>query len=176
MIGDVIMIGYRLSWCMKQSVNGRDMSMSHFLSQGYDLVTSICLPEKWAFGIHFCWLVWFWNAGHCFSKGNVAKQSAISPANSIHLQPRPDQCILCGQPRLWRWWGSHLQTKWHLILFFSLHPAYIFPIHHAALTFEDLSIMPQKLKGYPVEYLVSYRKGGPSFGSTVSEKMRSSEM
>nr|CAB3448334.1 unnamed protein product [Digitaria exilis] len=45
-----------------------------------------------------------------------------------------------------------------------------------ALTFEDLSIMPQKLKGYPVEYLVSYRKGGPSFGSTVSEKMRSSEM
>jgi NADH dehydrogenase (ubiquinone) 1 alpha subcomplex subunit 9 len=36
--------------------------------------------------------------------------------------------------------------------------------------------MPQKLKGYPVEYLVSYRKGGPAFGSTVSEKMRSSEM
>ncbi|XP_066319879.1 NADH dehydrogenase [ubiquinone] 1 alpha subcomplex subunit 9, mitochondrial-like isoform X1 [Miscanthus floridulus] len=45
-----------------------------------------------------------------------------------------------------------------------------------ALTFEDLGIMPQKLKGYPVEYLVSYRKGGPAFGSTVSEKMRSSEM
>ncbi|WVZ73145.1 hypothetical protein U9M48_021489 [Paspalum notatum var. saurae] len=45
-----------------------------------------------------------------------------------------------------------------------------------ALTFEDLSIMPQKLKGYPVEFLVSYRKGGPAFGSTVSEKIRSSEM
>jgi len=36
--------------------------------------------------------------------------------------------------------------------------------------------MPQRLKGYPVEYLMSYRKGGPTFGSTVSEKMRSSEM
>ncbi|KAL6911244.1 hypothetical protein ACP4OV_000049 [Aristida adscensionis] len=45
-----------------------------------------------------------------------------------------------------------------------------------ALTFEDLGIMPHKLKGYPVEYLICYRKGGPSFGSTASEKMRSSEM
>ncbi|XP_062220723.1 NADH dehydrogenase [ubiquinone] 1 alpha subcomplex subunit 9, mitochondrial-like [Phragmites australis] len=45
-----------------------------------------------------------------------------------------------------------------------------------ALTFEDLEIMPQKLKGYPVEYLTCYRKGGPSFGSTVSEKMGSFEV
>ncbi|EEF35812.1 NADH-ubiquinone oxidoreductase 39 kD subunit, putative [Ricinus communis] len=35
-----------------------------------------------------------------------------------------------------------------------------------ALTFHDLGIMPHKLKGYPVEYLISYRKGGPQFGST----------
>ncbi|KAL6635353.1 hypothetical protein ACP70R_028024 [Stipagrostis hirtigluma subsp. patula] len=45
-----------------------------------------------------------------------------------------------------------------------------------ALTFEDLGIVPHKLKGYPVEYLISYRKGGPAFGSTASEKMRSSEL
>ncbi|KAL5208830.1 hypothetical protein ABZP36_033265 [Zizania latifolia] len=45
-----------------------------------------------------------------------------------------------------------------------------------ALTFADLGIMPHKLKGYPVEFLVCYRKGGPSFGSTVSEKIRSSEL
>ncbi|CAD5173026.1 NADH dehydrogenase [ubiquinone] 1 alpha subcomplex subunit 9, mitochondrial-like [Musa acuminata AAA Group] len=40
-----------------------------------------------------------------------------------------------------------------------------------ALTFKDLGIVPHKLKGYPVEYLISYRKGGPSFGSTVSERV-----
>jgi NADH dehydrogenase (ubiquinone) 1 alpha subcomplex subunit 9 len=46
----------------------------------------------------------------------------------------------------------------------------------AALKFEDLGVMPHKLKGYPTEYLISYRKGGPAFGSTVSEKMRNSEV
>lgn len=40
----------------------------------------------------------------------------------------------------------------------------------AALTFNDLEIVPHKLKGYPVEFLISYRKGGPQFGSTVSER------
>ncbi|KAF5482500.1 hypothetical protein F2P56_003064 [Juglans regia] len=40
-----------------------------------------------------------------------------------------------------------------------------------ALTFNDLGIVPRKLKGYPVEYLIQYRKGGPQFGSTVSEKV-----
>nr|GMD66920.1 NADH dehydrogenase [ubiquinone] 1 alpha subcomplex subunit 9, mitochondrial [Ipomoea batatas] len=40
-----------------------------------------------------------------------------------------------------------------------------------ALTFEDLGIVPHKLKGYPVEYLIQYRKGGPQYGSTVSEKI-----
>lgn len=44
-----------------------------------------------------------------------------------------------------------------------------------ALKFEDLGILPHKLKGYPIEFLISYRKGGPAFGSTVSEKLRSSE-
>ncbi|RWW49578.1 hypothetical protein BHE74_00044228, partial [Ensete ventricosum] len=39
------------------------------------------------------------------------------------------------------------------------------------LTFKDLGIVPHKLKGYPVEYLISYRKGGPAFGSTVSERV-----
>ncbi|KAK8957055.1 hypothetical protein KSP39_PZI000679 [Platanthera zijinensis] len=39
-----------------------------------------------------------------------------------------------------------------------------------ALTFSDLGIQPHKLKGYPVEFLTCYRKGGPSFGSTISEK------
>ncbi|MBA0845685.1 hypothetical protein Goarm_022508, partial [Gossypium armourianum] len=34
-----------------------------------------------------------------------------------------------------------------------------------ALTFMDLGIVPHKLKGYPVEYLIQYRKGGPQFGS-----------
>lgn len=41
----------------------------------------------------------------------------------------------------------------------------------AALTFDDLGIVPHKLKGYPVEFLISYRKGGPNFGSTVSERI-----
>ncbi|CAM8933309.1 unnamed protein product [Rhodiola kirilowii] len=40
-----------------------------------------------------------------------------------------------------------------------------------ALTFQDLGIVPHKLKGYPIEFLISYRKGGPEFGSTVSEKV-----
>ncbi|EPS69627.1 hypothetical protein M569_05135, partial [Genlisea aurea] len=39
-----------------------------------------------------------------------------------------------------------------------------------ALKFQDLGIAPRKLKGYPVEYLIQYRKGGPQYGSTVSEK------
>lgn len=73
--------------------------------------------------------------------------------------------------------GEDLAYKLSNIFPFLALLAQVFLIHpSAALTFEDLSIMPQKLKGYPVEYLVSYRKGGPSFGSTVSEKMRSSEM
>lgn len=41
----------------------------------------------------------------------------------------------------------------------------------AALTFQDLGIVPHKLKGYPTEYLIWYRKGGPKFGSTVSERI-----
>ncbi|KAI4349331.1 hypothetical protein L6164_009932 [Bauhinia variegata] len=40
-----------------------------------------------------------------------------------------------------------------------------------ALTFNELGIVPHKLKGYPIEYLISYRKGGPQFGSTISEKI-----
>ncbi|PON31493.1 NAD(P)-binding domain containing protein [Trema orientale] len=40
-----------------------------------------------------------------------------------------------------------------------------------ALTFNDLGILPHKLKGYPVEFLTCYRKGGPQFGSTISEKV-----
>ncbi|XP_073145413.1 NADH dehydrogenase [ubiquinone] 1 alpha subcomplex subunit 9, mitochondrial [Henckelia pumila] len=40
-----------------------------------------------------------------------------------------------------------------------------------ALTFEDLGLTPCKLKGYPIEFLISYRKGGPQYGSTVSEKV-----
>lgn len=44
-------------------------------------------------------------------------------------------------------------------------------IGFAALTFDNLGIAPHKLRGYPVEYLISYRKGGPQFGSTVSERV-----
>ncbi|CAL0316869.1 unnamed protein product [Lupinus luteus] len=40
-----------------------------------------------------------------------------------------------------------------------------------ALTFNDLGIVPHKVAGYPIEFLLSYRKGGPQFGSTVSEKV-----
>ncbi|KAK9944971.1 hypothetical protein M0R45_010505 [Rubus argutus] len=40
-----------------------------------------------------------------------------------------------------------------------------------ALTFNDLGIVPHKIKGYPIEFLIQYRKGGPNFGSTVSEKI-----
>ncbi|KAL6210781.1 hypothetical protein ACLB2K_016013 [Fragaria x ananassa] len=35
-----------------------------------------------------------------------------------------------------------------------------------ALTFNDLGILPHKIKGYPIEFLIQYRKGGPNFGST----------
>lgn len=41
----------------------------------------------------------------------------------------------------------------------------------AALTFNDLGLVPHKLKGYPIEFLIAFRKGGPQFGSTVSEKV-----
>ncbi|CAK9133430.1 unnamed protein product [Ilex paraguariensis] len=40
-----------------------------------------------------------------------------------------------------------------------------------ALTFDGLGIVPHKLKGYPVEFLIQYRKGGPQYGSTVSERV-----
>ncbi|KAI3829793.1 hypothetical protein L1987_03921 [Smallanthus sonchifolius] len=40
-----------------------------------------------------------------------------------------------------------------------------------ALTFNDLGIVPHKVKGYPIEYLIQYRKGGPNYGSTVSERV-----
>lgn len=46
----------------------------------------------------------------------------------------------------------------------------------AVLTFEDLGIVPHKLEGYPIEFLISYRKGGPQFGSTVSERMNPDDM
>ena len=46
-----------------------------------------------------------------------------------------------------------------------------FVVGFAALTFMDLGIVPHKLKGYPIEFLIQYRKGGPQFGSTVSEKV-----
>ncbi|XP_068659850.1 NADH dehydrogenase [ubiquinone] 1 alpha subcomplex subunit 9, mitochondrial isoform X1 [Aristolochia californica] len=39
------------------------------------------------------------------------------------------------------------------------------------LTFDDLGVVPHELKGYPVEFLMSYRKGGPGFGTTISEKV-----
>ncbi|KAE9619404.1 hypothetical protein Lal_00046926 [Lupinus albus] len=44
-------------------------------------------------------------------------------------------------------------------------------VSNDALTFNDLGIVPHKLAGYPIEFLISYRKGGPQFGSTVSEKV-----
>ncbi|CAK9149962.1 unnamed protein product [Ilex paraguariensis] len=40
-----------------------------------------------------------------------------------------------------------------------------------ALTFDDLELVPHKLQGYPVEFLIQYRKGGPQYGSTVSERV-----
>ncbi|KMZ62877.1 NADH-ubiquinone oxidoreductase 39 kDa subunit [Zostera marina] len=46
-------------------------------------------------------------------------------------------------------------------------------VSDTALTFNDLGLVPRKIQGYPTEYLVSYRKGGPSYGSTVSEKVGS---
>uniref|UniRef100_UPI001CB96EA8 NADH dehydrogenase [ubiquinone] 1 alpha subcomplex subunit 9, mitochondrial n=1 Tax=Erigeron canadensis TaxID=72917 RepID=UPI001CB96EA8 len=39
-----------------------------------------------------------------------------------------------------------------------------------ALTFSDLGLVPHKVKGYPIEFLIQYRKGGPNYGSTVSER------
>ncbi|KAI7734859.1 hypothetical protein M8C21_008797 [Ambrosia artemisiifolia] len=42
-----------------------------------------------------------------------------------------------------------------------------------ALTFNDLELVPHKVKGYPIEYLIQYRKGGPNYGSTVSERVTS---
>ncbi|KAL9239074.1 hypothetical protein vseg_013426 [Gypsophila vaccaria] len=39
-----------------------------------------------------------------------------------------------------------------------------------ALTFTDLGVNPHKLRGYPVEFLSCYRKGGPSYGSTLSDR------
>ncbi|XP_059433413.1 NADH dehydrogenase [ubiquinone] 1 alpha subcomplex subunit 9, mitochondrial [Corylus avellana] len=44
-------------------------------------------------------------------------------------------------------------------------------VSESALTFNDLGIVPHKVKGYPIEFLIQYRKGGPQFGSTVSEKV-----
>ncbi|XP_047310594.1 NADH dehydrogenase [ubiquinone] 1 alpha subcomplex subunit 9, mitochondrial [Impatiens glandulifera] len=41
-----------------------------------------------------------------------------------------------------------------------------------ALKMEDLGVMPHKLRGYPIEFLISYRKGGPNYGSTVSDKIK----
>ncbi|GAA0166543.1 hypothetical protein Leryth_021672 [Lithospermum erythrorhizon] len=40
-----------------------------------------------------------------------------------------------------------------------------------ALTFEDLGIVPQKIKGYPSEFLIQFRKNGPNYGATVSERV-----
>ncbi|KAK4366150.1 hypothetical protein RND71_014030 [Anisodus tanguticus] len=40
-----------------------------------------------------------------------------------------------------------------------------------ALTFKDLELAPHKVKGYPIEFLIQYRKGGPNYGSTVSERV-----
>lgn len=40
-----------------------------------------------------------------------------------------------------------------------------------ALTFGDLGIVPHKIKGYPSEFLIQFRKGGPNYGSTVSERI-----
>lgn len=40
-----------------------------------------------------------------------------------------------------------------------------------ALKFTDLGVVPHKLRGYPIEFLFQYRNGGPSFGSTVGERI-----
>lgn len=44
-------------------------------------------------------------------------------------------------------------------------------VSESALKFNDLGIVPHNIKGYPIEFLLSYRKGGPQFGSTVSERV-----
>lgn len=40
-----------------------------------------------------------------------------------------------------------------------------------ALTFRDLGIIPRKLKGYPIDYLLQYRSGGPSYGTTIGDRV-----
>lgn len=67
--------------------------------------------------------------------------------------------------------------RWKSFIFYDFTPLFL-NIHlpsqfygFPALTFEDLGFTPCKLKGYPVEFLISYRKGGPQYGSTVSEKV-----
>lgn len=55
--------------------------------------------------------------------------------------------------------------------FIVLCPNIFYLMKFAALTFNDLGVVPHKLKGYPIEYLIQYRKGGPQFGSTISEKV-----
>eukprot|EP00252_Welwitschia_mirabilis_P009069 TRINITY_DN21364_c0_g1_i1.p1 TRINITY_DN21364_c0_g1~~TRINITY_DN21364_c0_g1_i1.p1 ORF type:complete len:399 (-),score=73.05 TRINITY_DN21364_c0_g1_i1:363-1559(-) len=39
------------------------------------------------------------------------------------------------------------------------------------LKFADLGVVPHKIKGYPIEYLFSYRQDGPAFGSTAGERI-----
>ncbi|XP_074583007.1 NADH dehydrogenase [ubiquinone] 1 alpha subcomplex subunit 9, mitochondrial [Curcuma longa] len=41
-----------------------------------------------------------------------------------------------------------------------------------ALTFKDLGIVPHKPKGYPIEYLIWYRRGGPNVGATAFQKAK----
>lgn len=50
------------------------------------------------------------------------------------------------------------------------HFLIFFKFSFLALTFSDLGLVPRKVKGYPVEYLIQYRKGGPNYGSTASER------
>lgn len=66
------------------------------------------------------------------------------------------------------WIASSLLTS---IRKFKTSQSHFAQFRASALTFEDLGIMPRKLKGYPVEFLIQYRKGGPNYGSTVSEKV-----
>ncbi|KAL2900309.1 NADH dehydrogenase [ubiquinone] 1 alpha subcomplex subunit 9 mitochondrial [Bienertia sinuspersici] len=53
----------------------------------------------------------------------------------------------------------------------QIHASVDTVVSDKALTFADLDIAPHKLRGYPVEHLSCYRKGGPQFGSTISEKV-----
>lgn len=52
---------------------------------------------------------------------------------------------------------------------FTIYPTFNILVV-VALTFNDLGLVPRKLKGYPIEFLIQYRKGGPQYGSTVSER------